>query len=245
MYKISIIVLPLAISGCVSTPQEAADVEPRDVREFVHCEIYNALNYAKEKYPKLKEFASKYEVNLQKKTNLSGGVGSLSWIIPASPKPYTLGLSAGVADSGTAATSFSGKVSSKDDSLPSCSKTASDTFRGSLGIKEWMDRTVSTELKPDTFGRTYEFTITYDAKLNPAFAIVNLSGAASLGGTRQNMSRLVVSFYEVKETPPQKVQIVGADGKILQAVIPGQAGDDREGERFNQFQLLNILNATE
>jgi hypothetical protein len=226
----------------MTAPDHEEPVPPKEVSEFLHCEISTALDNAKKRYPDLEKFVASYDVTLRKEQNLAAGVGALSWIIPGSAaRSYSLGASLGVSDKGTSITTFSGEVGLDSTPPEWCGTSAPQTFRGHLGIDDWIDQMVSDKLPPQGFGRTYEFDLSYDANLRPGFAIVNLSGAAGVGGTRLSRNTLLLRFTKQVKQKPREVVIVGPDGKTQKGIVAGPEAVEAD-QKIQQIQLLDILN---
>lgn len=211
----------LLLTSCAKFDERVnASVSMIDVVDRIQCELKEAYINLRPQYPWLKNWATSFELSLQKDVTL-GVTPKLEYATPIPSGMFNLEASAGI--SGRSSQTL---VSKRTISLLpkllnfACPALLRDTtFGGRLGIEEALRDILSVRDKGDVFdeyptapGYKIEFDLKYNASASPMFAFTRITGIGA-GFSYEQQKRSSVDFAFTDATPagpakPQRVFVV-------------------------------------
>jgi len=202
----------ILLCACSSIPLSSPDKVPILVRQ-IQCELYDAHKKltAHGANPWLNSWAAAFSLTL--KSDQAGGASpEVSLLGPFGAGTYALPVGGGISADGvrTAAAKYSVKLS--DLHTVDCGTPEQPLVFGSLGIEEWLFKTVAPERAvsyrlPDTVGHTFQFALTYGAHAAPAYTLVRSKGNSGFTFSRTDTDIVDVALTDATPKPPAHVII--------------------------------------
>ena len=217
------------VSGCVTMPTQQNDgISVNRVVDRVKCELGKALR----DNPTLESWAGVITLTLE--VDQTGSVvPSTSLVGPFNAGTYGLDLSAGVTAKSlqTSLVNIYFPVYELFAFAEKCPIAPTNQLEDSLGLKEWVDRTLTLKAaegalfkdKDKAIGYTLEFDLDLTAGVTPGFTFTRVSGKAGLSVGRKTINTLVIALADAGLKPPRKVRLPAKKPTVEEGAKPSGA----------------------